>query len=137
MAGEEVRMEMVDRYESPGTLALVANAPEIVCRMVFAIAGDRQGLEHLRGASHLPELCRRRHAIAWAARKYAGATFSQIGRALNRDGNGSTMARSFNQAKLLRRKDPEFKRLCDDLRNVLHPREIVRLKARTGNGRAD
>lgn len=120
----------VDRYESPEALALVSGAPEMVCRMVFAIGGDPEGIRALR-TSQQPAFCSRRYAIIWSARRYAGATFPQIGRALNRDGNGSAVARGYNRAKLLRRLDPEFRQLCDDLRRVLAPREIARLKERT------
>lgn len=133
--GEEIMTMPLDRYESPQTLAIVSGAPEAVCRMVFAIGRDRDGVSTLR-SSQQPAFCRQRYAIAWAARRYAGATFSQIGRALNRDGNGSAVARGYNRAKALRRRDPEFRRLCDELRGVLSPREIVRLKARTRDGRA-
>lgn len=120
----------IDRYSSPAALALASGSPELVCRMIFAACfGDRDRIIALRGPSHLPDLCRLRYAVTYAARSHAGATFSQIGRALNRDGNGSVVTRSFNRAKTLLH-DRSFQNECERLREVVEPREAMRLAAR-------
>lgn len=120
----------IDRYGSPEALSQASDSPEIVCRMIFAAClDDRDRIIALRGPSHLPDLCRLRYAVTFAARSHAGATFSQIGRALNRDGNGSVVTRSFNRAKLLLH-DRSFRNECERLREVVGPREVVRLAAR-------
>ena len=125
-------MSAIDRYESPKTLATVANAPELVCRMVFFIAlGHRDSIEAIRSESKLPDLCAKRQAIVYAAREYAGATFSQIGRAIGRDGNGSTVVRCYNRAKRRVLHERDFRQMCHDLRDVVSFREQLRLKART------
>ena len=123
----------IDRYESPETLAMVSGAPEMVCRMIFAAAPTRQEIEAVRSDCRKDELCRVRFAIVFAAREYAGATFSQIGRAINRDGNGSWISRSYVRARHLVKHDKAFRSECHRLREVIQPREALRLKARTGN----
>lgn len=117
----------IDRYASPEALAWVSGAPEIVCRMVFAAGLTRDQIQAIRSNSHRDELCRIRHAITWAAREYAGATFTGIGKALNRDQSVAT--RCYNRAKLLLH-DRAFRNQCDKLRTVIGSREELRLKAR-------
>lgn len=106
--------EAIDRYASPKALALCSNSPEPVCRLVFAIADDdRESIALLRGERGHAILWEQRHAVSWVAREFIGASFPQIGRALNCD--HTVIVRGYSRAKLLRRIDPDFRDMSDRL----------------------
>lgn len=110
-------MEFVDRYESPEALAECATAPIDVCRMVFAIGRDKDGITALRGETRQKRYVRQRLAVIWAASEYTRASLRPIGRALNLD--HSRCVRGYYQADALRRRDPSFRRMCDGLRDAI------------------
>jgi len=106
--------QLIDRYSSPRALALVSNSPEPVCRLVFTISeNDRESICLLRGERGNAILWEQRHAVSWVAREFIGASFPEIGRALNCD--HTVIVRGYNRAKLLRRIDPDFRDMSDRL----------------------
>jgi hypothetical protein len=111
----------IDRYRDAESMAAITEAPLSVCRMIFHAATERD-VRELRSDSHEDRLCRKRHAIAWVGRERAGATFAQIGKALNRD--HSVIVRSHACAEQLRRDDEEFRTFCDSLALALKGREL-------------
>lgn len=120
----------VDRYSSPEALAQVANAPLVVCELLFVIAaGDRENIRMIRAGHDVldGETIRQRTAVAWVARTETFHSFPQIGRALAMD--HSAVLRGYNRAKLLRRTDREFRDMTDKLAAVLKTSNRVRRDA--------
>ncbi|PXA94586.1 hypothetical protein DMC47_20515 [Nostoc sp. 3335mG] len=115
---------MIDRNESPEALAQVANVPIELSRLVFAAAGCSEGVALLRSPGRGEILVGQRHAVAWAARDYLGATYEQIGRAINRD--HSVVVRGYNAARRMRRNDPEFRELSNALARTVAGRTVAR-----------
>ena len=122
--------QAIDRYASPQALAEVTCAPVDVCKLVFEMGGCREGVELLRSDARDMIVCEQRHAISWVARNFIGATFVQIGRALNHD--HSVIVRSFDRARLLRKMDPDFCDLCDRLVASINRATVQRTAARRG-----
>lgn len=119
---------VIDRYESADALAKVTRSPVEVCRLIFALGVDREGVSLIRSDGRDMITCEQRHAISWVARDFIGATYEQIGRALNLD--HSVIVRGYNRARLLRKLDPEFRQMSDQLARTVQrvsPRRQMRL----------
>jgi hypothetical protein len=120
----------IDRYSSPEALASAANAPLVVCQLIFVITeGDRENIRLIRSGHDVldSETIRQRSAVSWAARSGTHSSFPQIGRALNLD--HSAVLRGYNRAKLLRRTDREFRHMTDQLAAALKTKNRVQRSA--------
>jgi len=122
--------QVIDRYASPQSLAVVTAAPVEVSKLVFEMGGCREGVELLRSNARDMIVCEQRHAISWVARNFIGATFEQIGRALNLD--HSVIVRSYARARLLRKMDPDFVDMSDRLSATVRRGTVQRTAARRG-----
>lgn len=101
------------RYVSPQMLAVVSGSELAICEMIFAVAGEDQGLvAAIRAGSTAERLCRLRQAVIWVA-KDRGFSFHKIARALNRD--HSTVMHAYRIAQALRDNDPGFVATCEGL----------------------
>ncbi len=99
-------------YANPEQMARHANAPVRVCNLVFAVAEDDPDVIRLvRGPSFDAETLRLRRAVIWTARMREGASYPEIGRALNRD--HSSIVRLFGSAVVAWCDDLDFRALCD------------------------
>ena len=105
------------QYASPEHLARHASAPVAVCKLLFAVANDDWDVISLvRGPSMDQETVRLRRAVIWASRLRAGASYPEIGRALNRD--HSSVIRLFGSSVVAWCDDLEFRGLCDRITRV-------------------
>jgi len=125
--------QQIDRYANPQSLAEVTRAPVEVCKLIFEMGGCREGVEIIRSNARDMIVCEQRHAISWVARNYIGATFEQIGRALNLD--HSVIVRSYARARLLRKMDPDFVDMSDRLSASVRRGTVQRTAARRGMAR--
>ena len=102
---------VIDRYASAATLAHHSRSSPSVCELIYrAVGGRAEGVRDLRSASQNSRDIRARQAVVWAARTKLGASFHEIGRALNRD--HSTILYSFRVATRLIETDEEFGAMC-------------------------
>lgn len=119
----------IDRYSSPEALALVSNAPLVVCELIFIVTeGDRRHLELIRHGRGDSITWEERYAIIWVARSFTHSSFPQIGRALAKD--HSAVIRGYNSARLLRRTSHEFRAVTDHLVGKLSIRHGVQKRAK-------
>lgn len=112
------RLSPAGRYADPKTLARAANAPWVVCRILWAVAeGDDENIRLIRSPATDEETLRQRRAVIWAAKLHTSASLPEIGRALNRD--HSAILRGLEEAKGLFLADPDFRHLCERIGRVV------------------
>jgi hypothetical protein len=117
-------MSVIDRYASAESLARVASAPVVICRLIFIVTeGDRQHISMLRDGRGDSETWAERYAIIWVARHFTHHSFPEIGRALASD--HSSVIRGYNRAKMLIRTSREFQALATNLIKHLPARHRV------------
>lgn len=111
------------RNLSPEALSSNTGARIEVCRMVFVVVDfDPFQVADLRSQYREAEMVLQRRAVILSARLHTNASFSEIGRALNRD--HSSVTRSMDEALKIWRTDDGFVDLVERIavRSVLRGR---------------